>query len=196
MYHKHQFINKFVQSALIRINLYFQIHPIINASQAEGWVIESRLRQTDVVKTSIDSATSKRSATGVNVTSCSEENTEARYRSTCSMCHAKVAHCLMAVHVGAEDSNNFTGNFCHQHLSKPHHKYLCIYTFLRFVYLTNEHGAPPANTRFLCLRLAEGIQLHCNKLIKTFYTLSILLCLILFHVSVEQMFSIVTCTGK
>ena len=93
MYHKHQFINKFVQSAVIRINLYFQIHPIINASQAEGWVIESRLRQTDVVKTSIDSATSKRSATGVNVTICSEENTEARYRSTCSMCHAKVAHC-------------------------------------------------------------------------------------------------------
>ena len=37
------------------------------ASQAEGWVIESQLRQTYVAKTGSDISTAKRSKIGVNV---------------------------------------------------------------------------------------------------------------------------------
>ena len=38
------------------------------APQAEGWVFESKSRQTNVVKTDCDSSTAKRSAIGVCVT--------------------------------------------------------------------------------------------------------------------------------
>ena len=38
------------------------------APQAEGWVLESQPRQTQVVRTGCDSSTAKRSAIGVSVT--------------------------------------------------------------------------------------------------------------------------------
>ena len=38
------------------------------ARQAEGWVFESQLRQTYVVKTGSDSSTAKRSEIGVSIT--------------------------------------------------------------------------------------------------------------------------------
>ena len=77
------------------------------APQAEGWVFESKPRQTYVVKTGSDSSTSKRSAIDVSVMGPRRWplQTDAMYHSRCGM--LKNPNCSMTI--SAEHMSKFAG---------------------------------------------------------------------------------------